>query len=72
LFLRSDELLLLVHGYNNSEPVAFASYRKFMANIGSVWSSRTSAVFWPGDGWTRDPAAHEGWRSVVLSAASYP
>lgn len=72
LLLGADELVLLVHGFNNSEDVAFASYRDFMTNIGPIWASQSAGVFWPGDGRTGDPNAPAGWRSVLLSAASYP
>jgi pimeloyl-ACP methyl ester carboxylesterase len=72
LLLEADELLLLVHGFNNSEGVAFASYRDFMTNIGPAWAAQSAGVFWPGDGRTEDMLARAGWRSVLLSAASYP
>jgi hypothetical protein len=72
LLLAADELVLLVHGFNNSEDHAFASYRDFMANIGPIWAPQSAGVFWPGDGRTGDPNASAGWRSVLLSAASYP
>lgn len=72
LLLGIDELVLLVHGFNNREEVAFASYLRFMAKVGPAWASRSSGVFWPGDGRTGDPDARSGWRSVLLAGASYP
>lgn len=72
LLLDAEELVLLIHGYNNSELSAFESYRAFMENLGSGWASCVSGIFWPGDGSTNDPDARQVWNSVLFSAISYP
>lgn len=70
LLLGDDELVLLVHGYANDEPAAFASYRRFMENLGERWAAKAAGVFWPGDGRTRDADAQQSLFSF-LAVASY-
>ncbi len=72
LLLGSDELLLLIHGYNNSEPDAFASYRTFLMNVGDPWVARSGGVFWPGDASDARPGRRPGLLFPLLAAASYP
>jgi pimeloyl-ACP methyl ester carboxylesterase len=68
LLVGQDELLLLVHGYANNEAQAFASYKKFLRNVGDPWVARSAGLFWPGDGGPWQPK----WWSRFTAPATYP
>jgi pimeloyl-ACP methyl ester carboxylesterase len=73
LLLRSDEVILLAHGYNNSQSVALASYKAFLQNVGDPLAGSAAGLFWPGDGITfRRTTRRSLWHSPLLSALSYP
>lgn len=58
-------LILLVHGYNNSETVARAAYSKFVKRIGDAPGGFAGPIFkffWPGDAGS----------NPLVSALSYP
>ncbi|WP_124706414.1 alpha/beta hydrolase [Sulfuriferula multivorans] len=62
--LRSSRLIVLIHGYNNTQEGALASYGKFLENSGLDKASSTGqpcGFLWPGD---------KDWG--LLSAFSYP
>lgn len=72
LLLANDELVVLIHGYNNAESVAFDSYKCFSDNVGNAWARHISGVFWPGDGVTLRAGSGAGWHTPAIAMLSYP
>jgi pimeloyl-ACP methyl ester carboxylesterase len=73
LLVDQNHLILLVHGYNNSQEEAFESYRAFLGKLSNPWIASTAVLYWPGDSWTSKLGARSSsYSSSVRALASYP
>lgn len=47
-----DSILFFVHGYNNDQEAASASYKHFVELLGTGVRATIVGVYWPGDNWS--------------------
>ncbi len=47
----NQHVILLLHGYNNNEAQALASYNQFLSKLGGAVPAYVVGIYWPGDNW---------------------
>ncbi|WP_353447386.1 alpha/beta hydrolase [Sphingomonas aerolata] len=72
LLVNADELVLLIHGYNNDRDTALRSYYEFLKNLGDPWRKLAAGLFWPGDGISSTGKQRQpGFLSRMCGTATY-
>ncbi|WP_454890515.1 alpha/beta hydrolase [Sphingopyxis chilensis] len=74
LLERENRIILLVHGFNVTQPDADAAYELFEGNLSPDLRGRIVRLYWPGDWGTRADAARgqPSLPSKIISRLAYP